>query len=187
MTTDKTTSGWQPRAGQWDEAAFEETSQRFGDVIAGASEPRAQAFALWAVAQDPTIDESRCIALGAQSNARPTTEHVVVARAALNGGHAGKPAKRVKKGGSRRKPALSGLEKAILAEFSDASRLVEDYRAAVSAVEQARAALEQARKALAAMDPTKARLLAQHDHEVEAVLAEVGVIAPAPSGPTFVQ
>jgi ABC-type transporter Mla subunit MlaD len=68
------------------------------------------------------------------------------------------------------------MEKAILANFSDANRLIGAYKTAKKALEKARRELEKTTEELRDIDPEKARLLAQLDSGAAAVLEELGIL-----------
>ena len=72
------------------------------------------------------------------------------------------------------------MEKAILANFNDASRLITAYKDAKKELEKAGKAFEKAGAELREVDRDKARLLAQFDPQAEAVLEELGVLGDYP-------
>ncbi len=86
-----------------------------------------------------------------------------------------------RKSGARKSgKQLSSMEKAILANFNDASRLITAYKDAKKELEKAGKAFEKAGAELREVDRDKARLLAQFDPQAEAVLEELGVLGDYP-------
>ena len=85
-----------------------------------------------------------------------------------------------KTGARRSGKQLSSMEKAILANFNEASRLITAYKAAKKEMEKAGKAFEKAGAELREVDRDKARLLAQFDPQAEAVLEELGVLGEYP-------
>ena len=94
-----------------------------------------------------------------------------------------KPASEPRKAVKTRQPSarkasksLSNMEKAILANFKDSSKLIAAYKKAQSGLNKAEKDLEKAAGALRDIDRDKARLLAQFDAAAEAVLNELGLL-----------
>jgi hypothetical protein len=91
----------------------------------------------------------------------------------------GKPSSAGRKGKSKGKSkgkGLSKMEKAILANFSDASKTIVAYKAAKKALAKAQRDLEKAGEEIRLIDPDKARLLSQLDPQAASVLKDLGVV-----------
>jgi hypothetical protein len=109
--------------------------------------------------------------LTSEPTSKPTTEPTT------------EPASKQRKATKTRKPSarkasksLSNMEKAILANFKDSSKLIAAYKKAQSGLKKAENDLEKAADALRDIDRDKARLLAQFDAAAEAVLNELGLL-----------
>ena len=210
MRTD-TIGSWEPMAREWGTTAYEETKIQFVELVLGSAQPRPQAFALWALSHDPSLEGEELMSFGGGcGNDHPSPDHIERAAHAL--GLSAKPArapmsvpmsapmnepmnepaseptkaKKTKKSGARKasKP-LSNMEKAILANFKDASKLITAYKKAQSGLEKAQQELEKAGGALRDIDRDKARLLSQFDAEAEAVLRELGVLGGGGTGDSW--
>ncbi len=68
------------------------------------------------------------------------------------------------------------MEKAVLANFKDASKLISAYKKAQTVLRKAENELEKAAGALRDIDKDKAKLLSQFDAAAEAVLTELGIL-----------
>lgn len=205
VSTSKPVGAWQPTTMEWGTIAFEETRMRFADPIANARHPRSQAFALWALSHDPLLQGERLLSFGGScGDDRPTGDEIDEALGALglpprpksipdpesSSSPQSTPKSSVNRKssprGSRKSSArrsgkqLSSMEKAILANFNEASQLITAYKAAKKEMEKAGKAFEKAGAELREVDRDKARLLAQFDPQAEAVLEELGVLGEYP-------
>ena len=187
---------WKPTTRAWGTLAYEETTMRFPELVTSSTNDRSQAFALWALAHDSSLHGDALNRFGGGcGDQRPSSDQIDAARSALGiaapetepaaSSQASKPAKRAKKSRkttSRRTASrktgkqLSPVEKAILAQFDDASKLITAYEEARDDLDKARADLQVAADKLRAVDPEKARLLAQFDERSAAVLKELGIL-----------
>ena len=68
------------------------------------------------------------------------------------------------------------MEKAILANFNDASELIHSYDLAKKAIAKARKELAKAAEELRGVDRDKAKLLSQMDPHAATVLKELGIL-----------
>ena len=183
---------WKPTSQEWGLAAYAETKTKFADLIMGSDQPRAQAYALWALCHDPALDGRELSNFrNGCGNDQPSSEHIERARSAHKpledkqspATDSKDPASKAptapkKKGSSPRKGGkqLSKMERAILANFSDASELISSFKAAKKAVEKARKDLASAAEELRGIDREKARLLSELDSQAAAVLKELGLL-----------
>ena len=94
--------------------------------------------------------------------------------------------KKPKQSGARKaSKQLSSMEKAILANFKDASKLISVYKKAQSGLQKAEKELEKAAAALRDIEKDKAKLLSQFDAAAEAVLRELGVLGDGGAGDSW--
>lgn len=177
---------WQPEFRQWGGPAYEETKEHFFHLVMESMNPQAQAFAVWALAQDPELEGEQLLRFGGGCDGdRPTPEQVEIAKQAIGirsqpGKKRKPPSRRGRKSPSRkpasRKPALSGLERAILADFSEAAQAVEAYRSAQAALADAKEQIELAKAELRQLEEEKAQALARYDPEIATILRDLGVL-----------
>ncbi len=172
-----TDAEWAPEQRNWNDEAFEETRNAFFQVVVESHHQRAQAFALWVLAQQPTLGDAEVAAYqGGCPEGGPNPDQIVEARRVLGLDGAAKRSRKPAK--SKAKPArkqkkLSRLEKSVLAELERAEKLVEAYRAAEQRVAKAQAELDQAKETLRALDPLERELMARHDEQLAALLQEL--------------
>ena len=81
-----------------------------------------------------------------------------------------------KRSGAGKGKGLSKMEKAILANFSDASKTIVAFKAAKKALAKAQRDLQKAGEQIRLIDPDKARLLSQLDPQAASVLKDLGVL-----------
>ncbi len=195
--TSTPTAKWKPTTEEWGLAAYAETKTKFADLIMGSDKPRAQAYALWALSHDPSLAGRELLNFrNGCGNDQPSSEHIERARSAhkplqdtQSPATAPKdtapkdtapkdPKAPKKKRSSPRKGGkqLSKMEKAILANFSDANKLISSFKAAKRAVEKARKELASAAEELRSIDREKAKLLSQLDSQAAAVFKELGIL-----------
>lgn len=78
--------------------------------------------------------------------------------------------------GTRKGKGLSKMEKAILANFNDASKTIKAYKAAKQALAKAQRDLDKAGEKIRLIDPDKAKLLSQLDSQAASVLKDLGIL-----------
>ncbi len=216
---------WEPMAREWGTTAYEETKIQFVELVLGSAQPRPQAFALWALSHDPSLEGDSLMSFGGGcGNDRPSPDHIEKARNALGfstksasapvapptstatsaptsvptsvptsastseATHESEPtkAKKPKQSGARKaSKQLSSMEKAILANFKDANKLISVYKKAQSGLNKAEKELEKAAAALRDIDKDKAKLLGQFDAAAEAVLRELGILGDGGTGDSW--
>ncbi len=216
-----TIGSWEPMSREWGTTAYEETKIQFVELVLGSAQPRPQAFALWALSHDPSLEGDSLMSFGGGcGNDRPSPDHIEKARNALGfstksasapvapptstatsaptsgptsaptseATHESEPtkAKKPKQSGARKaSKQLSSMEKAILANFKDASKLISVYKKAQSGLQKAEKELEKAAAALRDIDKDKAKLLSQFDAAAEGVLRELGILGDGGAGDSW--